>query len=583
MKRSLKLSWLMSTACPALILLIASQSHGGPLPQEGTPAAGAKGRPVSLNQGWNDKQRQKFRFTSQGSELVPYDWFMALEQKDGTELIRSDANLGGELGFVLDTPGPDNPGGLPLGFARVTDKKTGVVWLGMSCAACHANQIDTGTASLRIDGGPTLANTYGFFGQVAYALQATGQEDAKFDRFARKVLGQGYNPASASALRQAVSDLAADRVQRQRQNDPPHPYGHGRSDAFGQIFNQVLVQDLTQLARDLNWPEAEIKMISSRNTHPADAPVSYPFLWDTPHYDLVQWPGILPNSGPFGLARDAGELLGVFGQVELKPNLGLGGYPSSIQVEAMGELQKLLRELVSPLWPEEYLPPLDRAKVASGQLIYQQQCAQCHAVIDRTDSKRRLFAVMTPLVTPGNDPDSAENLGTDSTEVDNALSRIAWTGPLKGNRLFGELGQKFGTWVPANDMLKHVTIGILLAHKLEDAEAVIREYTHLESTPTFDPRSYKARSLNGIWATAPYLHNGSVPNLWELLKPPAQRIQKFQVGSRRLDPVNVGFDITSGPSLLDTRLRGNSNAGHAYGTDLTDEQKWALVEYLKSL
>ena len=111
--------------------------------------------------------------------------------------------------------------------------------------------------------------------------------------------------------------------------------------------------------------------------------------------------------------------------------------------------------------------------------------------------------------------------------------------------------------------------------------------TTAQNAPTINPRSYKGRSLNGIWATAPYLHNGSVPNLWELMKPPAQRVQQFRVGSRQFDPVNVGFDIGSdtftGASLLDTRLPGNSNAGHAFGTTLSDDEKWALIEYMKSL
>jgi hypothetical protein len=101
--------------------------------------------------------------------------------------------------------------------------------------------------------------------------------------------------------------------------------------------------------------------------------------------------------------------------------------------------------------------------------------------------------------------------------------------------------------------------------------------------------AYKARPLDGIWATAPHLHNGSVSNLYQLLLPSAQRVKQFYVGSREFDSVNVGFkfDGASDASLFDTTLPGNSNAGHegsAYGTDkLTDQQRWELVEYLKTL
>ena len=67
--------------------------------------------------------------------------------------------------------------------------------------------------------------------------------------------------------------------------------------------------------------------------------------------------------------------------------------------------------------------------------------------------------------------------------------------------------------------------------------------------------------LDGIWATAPYLHNGSVPTLRALLAPPDQRPKTFYVGSRDFDPVNVGYDITAGPDrfLFDTSIPGNRN------------------------
>jgi hypothetical protein len=94
---------------------------------------------------------------------------------------------------------------------------------------------------------------------------------------------------------------------------------------------------------------------------------------------------------------------------------------------------------------------------------------------------------------------------------------------------------------------------------------------------------YKARPLNGIWATAPYLHNGSVPTLRALLTAPALRDPVFCVGSREFDPVDVGFESKSGPFTFDTRLPGNSNRGHSIGTQLTEPQKNDLLEYLKTL
>ena len=571
--RNVKLAWLMSAGFLAAAIVWAGcrteEGTTGPVIQTGQQVPDAPDRTVNLEQGWSEAQQQMFWFTSQGSQVVPYDWFLALEQEKSEELIRSNANLDG-LRFMVEKPSPANPDGLPVGFAKDMDPETGA-WMGFTCAACHTNQIDTPKASLRIDGAPTLADTFTFFNQVAYGLQATANDDKKFDRFARKVLGQGYSAASAGALRQDLQALAQKRVERQLHDMPDSPqsvpYGHGRLDAFGGIFNQVL-------GADLNIPA---------NYQPSNAPVSYPFLWDTAQYDVVQWNGIAPNFGIGALARNVGEILGVFGTVEVVPLRGLKevrGYKSSARIISLGDLETVVNVLQSPQWPTEYLPPLDSAKVGRGKVLYEQQCASCHAVIDRTDRKAELVAVMTPVA----------DLGTDPTMADNAASRMAQTGPLQGEVDWIALQsdktlKTFGAEAPGADVLDNVVINTILGQKGAAVEASIKEYVRVKIAPKFDPRSYKARSLNGIWATAPYLHNGSVPSLWELLKPSAQRVKKFQVGSRTFDPVNVGFDNT-GAFTLDTALPGNSNSGHegsGFGTDLTDEEKWALIEYMKSL
>jgi cytochrome c peroxidase len=97
---------------------------------------------------------------------------------------------------------------------------------------------------------------------------------------------------------------------------------------------------------------------------------------------------------------------------------------------------------------------------------------------------------------------------------------------------------------------------------------------------------YKARPLNGIWATAPYLHNGSVPNLDELLKPASKRVTSFKVGSREFDPIKVGL-VDDGNFNFDTKQVGNTNVGHdAYkknGEEYSAEERKALIEYMKTL
>jgi hypothetical protein len=111
------------------------------------------------------------------------------------------------------------------------------------------------------------------------------------------------------------------------------------------------------------------------------------------------------------------------------------------------------------------------------------------------------------------------------------------------------------------------------------------------------PLDYKARPLAGAWATAPYLHNGSVPNLYQLLLPASRRDKKFFVGRREFDPVHVGYvlePLSNDGFWLDTAIAGNWNTGHEFrpgytgsaqqgviGPELTDPERYAIIEYLK--
>jgi mono/diheme cytochrome c family protein len=99
---------------------------------------------------------------------------------------------------------------------------------------------------------------------------------------------------------------------------------------------------------------------------------------------------------------------------------------------------------------------------------------------------------------------------------------------------------------------------------------------------------YSNHPLDGIWARAPYLHNGSVPTLRDLLEPPERRPAVFYRGYNVYDRANVGFvsNVAEENGRLftryDTTVPGNSNGGHVYGTALSDAEKRAIVEYMKS-
>jgi hypothetical protein len=183
--------------------------------------------------------------------------------------------------------------------------------------------------------------------------------------------------------------------------------------------------------------------------------------------------------------------------------------------------------------------------------------------------------------------------GTDPREFNNFSNRSGPSGKLQGLPVnFIPLTNKIPAIAGPTEMITNEVVGIILGtytlnppiDQLKNAEFG-RRPLHLLTAAPAQP-SYEARPLNGIWATAPYLHNGSVPTLDALFRKQADRPKTFTVGVRAFDTRKVGLaEVSSSPPLprLDTTIPGNSNAGHEFGASLSeDERKW-LIEYIKTL
>jgi hypothetical protein len=122
---------------------------------------------------------------------------------------------------------------------------------------------------------------------------------------------------------------------------------------------------------------------------------------------------------------------------------------------------------------------------------------------------------------------------------------------------------------------------VALAEFAPEEQEVIKK----EPVKWLGPAKYSARTIKGSWSTAPFLHNGSVPTLYELLQPVNKRREKFYVGSRQYDIEKLGYVSDDKMTLFDTSKPGNSNAGHEgkeFGTHISEEERRDLLEYLKS-
>ena len=212
--------------------------------------------------------------------------------------------------------------------------------------------------------------------------------------------------------------------------------------------------------------------------------------------------------------------------VVISSALGDGATSRSIDVPSLDRIQQLILSQPAPAYPF----PIDEEQAALGSPIYARMCADCHA-----PGGARTGKVI-----------DIDEIGTDRHRLD------MWT------REAAETYNAFGDGYPWDMSGFRKTNG------------------------------YVAVPLDGVWLRAPYLHNGSVPYLGEILERPESRTPVFYRGYDVYDPVQVGF-VASGRDAermgftYDTRQPGNSNAGHLYGTDLSLQEKRALIEYLKKL
>jgi len=206
--------------------------------------------------------------------------------------------------------------------------------------------------------------------------------------------------------------------------------------------------------------------------------------------------------------------------------MGVGATVETLDIPRIERMEGFIAELPPPPYPF----PIDEDLAAQGKAIYDAQCASCH------DFDGQWVGDVTDI----------EEIGTDRHRFDSQTAELAG--------LVNTIAQD-QPW----------------------AFSHFRKSTGYLNTP-----------LDGIWARAPYLHNGSVPTLVDLLETPENRPAQFYRGYNVYDPAKVGF-ISTGPQaeeagfLYDTSVPGNGNGGHLYGTDLSSAEKAMLIEYLKKL
>jgi len=218
----------------------------------------------------------------------------------------------------------------------------------------------------------------------------------------------------------------------------------------------------------------------------------------------------------------------------LSASLGAGVTPVTVDHASL----KRVRDWIWKLPPPKYPFKIDESLSARGATVYAAHCLDCHADHRFRDGVKS--GAHVGLV------DDIDRIGTDRHRLDSYTAEFA----TNQYALYPESAYRF---------------------------------THFRKT-----NGYANQPLDGIWLRGPYLHNGSVPTLRDLLEPPPGRPAIFYRGYDVFDQDHVGF-VSTMPSVngqtffrFDTSVPGNGNGGHLYGTMLADADKRALVEYMKT-
>jgi hypothetical protein len=562
--------WVVASV---VVLLAAAYAFRHPRPVRAAAQA-STGKVIFLDQGWTPEIRESYYHISQGTTVLPYDIFLNLEAAGSQELFRSDANSE-RYGLTPDPADPQwNPDGLPIGLGKTVT--TEGPWkgedVGINCATCHNTELFYQGKRVRIDGG--VGNHFdleAYIFALDDAIQETLKDSAKFDRLAARM---GVSSADAKSDLRKRFETNADRIHSFRTTVllTPYPWGPSRMDAIGMIVDRV-----TSVAPDI-----------PQNWFAPLAPTKPPFLWNSPQGTWTQWRGVQQDP----IDRNLTETMGVFMSMNLtarSPEEGL--FQSNARLKNLEEIEGWLNHLAPPKWPEEAFGQIDRAKAAQGKKLFEGHCAECHNSYPYTWTapnkygKRFLQVGLVPESYVGTDPMQFEEL---RPYVATAQLAPNLPGPLKDKDL-----------VPQGELYYGLSMMILRTalSKIDQTPEQAVEMHGYRELPVPRPSPvphYKAAPRDGVWATPPFMHNGSVPNLYEMLVPAAQRTKKFYLG-RDFDPVKVGVDTSgkSGTYMVDTTLIGSSNRGHSFenaplgngviGPLLTEEERWAIVEYLKSI
>jgi mono/diheme cytochrome c family protein len=492
---------------------------------------------------WSDDDMQFFLHGSMSTEVVPVNVLKAF-QATYPELFPPP----GLAAFGL-LNGADSA--LPVGMSRrPVPHLGGLESVGINCAACHVADVAprAGGVPVRVLGVTSHFDAEAFFGSVASATFATA-DPANLSRFLRSylVVCDAEDDPPASDVLQYLERIGQTElpavIAAHASDERTRPAGHlYELDPATLTLTRANVRESAQVARSLlqlfhnmraalhipHAPPTQAPPLSGPGRNNAFGVLSIALFGQPTIYGPAKY-GVAWNLDRRSWVHWDGNTRSPIVR-NLAASLGLGaplvGERGMLDFANVERHTKLSEAIIAPRYPWS----IDNERAARGEAHFVAHCARCHSAANATDDQ--LFSVA--------------EVGTDPNRAQLFDARQAGY----YNDFFGKL--KIEGYQPATEPAVRST------------------------------GKYVAPPLDGVWARSPYLHNGSVRTMLELLTPGPARAKSFRRGSRVFDEAAMGY-LDEGPYLFDTAAEGNSNRGHEYGIELSAEQKRELIEYLKTL
>lgn len=577
---------------------IASAPPNNPSPFEGVKFE------KSYTNGLTNEERLQYTKQDEGIRWLESSVMVSLDRakEDGIGLIDEPFFKNPErLGLYKN---PFDPNGLPLGIS-LSDDLGLLPTSGLNCESCHGSMINYHEKSVIINGAGGLFDISRMVKEMIFSLALTVSSPVEFYKF--------YERYQKNSSHKPKLSLAEDKKLQEVLNSPEyktaqehfknlHTHSSVREEGLKTFKAHLVAKGIKDEALSDAYPKPEdldsaFKVFGYMVKRTA-------FFYGKIKYTstpvgTVSVPGLLGSADPWSTVRAnfAVNILGIdpknFASIQggsvrtphiwgyerqhfvflsqctddvlgrhiaqassLLTDFDWKTYSTTANIKKIEKISKWARKITPPVWDENIFGKLDMAKVQAGEILAKQYCLNCHdPMLDKQDRASVYY--------------NSYDVGTDDTY------QKAQEAPYYGKNFFDVL-RTFISTVKHNEA------------KAEGIKSLAPYEINRTDENWYSPvgNKFAAKSLAGLWATGPFLHNGSISSFRQLLTDEKDRSKTILVGNLELDTNNLGFvqEAVWYGSSMDTTLVGNSNKGHSgkqFGTELSDDDKNNLLEYLK--